>query len=116
MDAARHGGISPRGARVGLPSSTGQCDRRSAPTPGGAYAYPFQGALVSNPRPYYPWGFAPQGGEAAMIDEILQKFLDKKPIAVIVGATIARTIGDSVLDDIFERHADGQYTRELTFS
>src|SRR5512142_1300246 len=51
-----------------------------------------------------------------MMDEILQKFLDKKPIAVIVGATIARTIGDSVLDDIFERHADGQYTRELTFS
>src|SRR5512135_3779055 len=80
------------------------------------WGYPFQGALVSNPRPYYPWGFAPQGGEAAMIDEILQKFLDKKPIAVIVGATIARTIGDSVLDDIFERHADGQYTRELTFS
>jgi hypothetical protein len=50
------------------------------------------------------------------LDEILQKFLDKSPIAVLVGATIARTIGDSTLDDIFERNAGDQYTRELTFS
>ena len=50
------------------------------------------------------------------MDEILQKFLDKAPAAVIVGATIARTIGDSTLDDIFERHAGAQYTRDLTFS
>jgi IS4 transposase len=50
------------------------------------------------------------------MDEILQKFLDKAPVAVIVGATIARTIGDSTLDDIFERHAGAQYTRDLTFS
>ena len=50
------------------------------------------------------------------MDEILQKFLDKAPAAVMVGATIARTIGDSTLDDIFERHAGAQYTRDLTFS
>lgn len=50
------------------------------------------------------------------MDEILQKFLDKSPVAVIVAATIARTIGDSTLDDIFERNAGDQYTRELTFS
>src|SRR5262249_30765155 len=33
-----------------------------------------------------------------------------------VRASIARTIGQSTLDDLFERHAHGQYTRELTFS
>jgi IS4 transposase len=50
------------------------------------------------------------------MDEILQKFIDQAPIAVMVQATVARAIGASVLDDLFERHADGQYTRELTFS
>jgi hypothetical protein len=48
--------------------------------------------------------------------EILQRFLDEAPIAVMVRATIARTIGSSTLDDIFDRHASDQYTRELTFS
>src|SRR5512135_231367 len=66
--------------------------------------------------PCYPWGSVPQGDKATTMDEILQKFLDKAPVAVIVGATIARTIGDSTLDDIFERHAGAQYTRNLTFS
>jgi IS4 transposase len=51
-----------------------------------------------------------------MWDEILQKFLDEAPVAVMVGASIARTPGDSTLDGLFERHADAQYTRELTFS
>jgi hypothetical protein len=50
------------------------------------------------------------------MDEILQKFLDQAPIAVLVQATAARAIGASLLDDLFERHAEGQYTRELTFS
>ena len=50
------------------------------------------------------------------MDEILQRFMDKTPIAVMVHATIVRTIGDSVLDGIFERNADSQYTRTLTFS
>src|SRR5262249_59054216 len=40
----------------------------------------------------------------------------RAPIAVMVRATIARTVGHSALDAIFERHADAQYTRELTFS
>jgi hypothetical protein len=50
------------------------------------------------------------------MDEILQRFIDQAPIAVMVQATAARAIGESVLDDIFERHADAQYTRDLTFS
>ncbi len=51
-----------------------------------------------------------------MMDEILQKFLDKSPVAVMVAATITRVIDDSTLDDIFERNADNQYTKDLTFS
>jgi IS4 transposase len=47
---------------------------------------------------------------------ILQRFLDEAPIAVMVRATIARTISGSTLDEIFDRHASDQYTRELTFS
>ena len=50
------------------------------------------------------------------MDEILQKFINKAPIAVMVQATAARAIGGSVLDEIFERHANDQYTRDLTFS
>ena len=50
------------------------------------------------------------------MDEILQRFLDTAPVAVISHATLARTVGDSVLDDIFRRNAGEQYTRELFFS
>lgn len=50
------------------------------------------------------------------MDEILQRFLDQAPVAVMVRATITRTVGHSTLDELFERHADAQYTRELTFS
>ena len=49
------------------------------------------------------------------MDEILQKFLDKAPVAVMIRATLARTMADSTLDDLFERHAESQYTRDLTF-
>jgi hypothetical protein len=48
--------------------------------------------------------------------EILQRFLDEAPIAVMVRATIARTISGSIVDEIFDRHASDQHTRELTFS
>jgi hypothetical protein len=49
------------------------------------------------------------------MDELLQKFLEKAPVAVMVRATLVRTMADSALDDLFERHAESQYTRELTF-
>ena len=50
------------------------------------------------------------------MDEILQRFLDQAPVAVMVRATIIRAVDGSLLDEIFERHAGAQYTRELTFS
>lgn len=50
-----------------------------------------------------------------MMDETLQRFLDDAPVAVMVRATIARTVSHSTLNDLFDRQADGQYTRTLTF-
>jgi len=50
------------------------------------------------------------------MDEILQKFLDKAPVAVMARATLVRTMADSTLNDLFDRHSEAQYTRELTFS
>lgn len=52
----------------------------------------------------------------AIMDEILQRFLKHAPATVLTHAILARTVGDSALDDIFERHASDQYTRALTFS
>jgi hypothetical protein len=49
------------------------------------------------------------------MDEILQKFLAKAPVAVMARATLARTLADSTLEDLFARHAESQYTRDLTF-
>jgi hypothetical protein len=59
---------------------------------------------------------SPAGRKDDLMDEILQRFIDQAPIAVMAQGTAARAIGSSVLDDIFKRHADAQYTRELTFS
>lgn len=50
------------------------------------------------------------------MDEILQRFLDEAPVAVMTRATIARTVAGSTLNEIFGRNASEQYTRELTFS
>ena len=50
------------------------------------------------------------------MDEILQRFIEQAPVAVMVQATAARAIADSALNDIYERHADSQYTRDLTFA
>jgi hypothetical protein len=51
-----------------------------------------------------------------MMDEILQKFLDKAPVAVMARATLVRTMADTTLDELFERHAESQYTKDLSFS
>jgi hypothetical protein len=50
------------------------------------------------------------------MDEILRKFLDKAPAAVMVRATLVRALADSTLDALFERTAQAQYTRDLAFS
>src|SRR5260370_38800604 len=50
------------------------------------------------------------------MDEILERFLQAAPVAVLVRATLGRILADTLLDDLFHRVARTQYTRELTFS
>jgi hypothetical protein len=50
------------------------------------------------------------------MDELLDRFLQKAPVAVMVRATLAHAVADGTLDDLFERAAQAQYTRELAFS
>lgn len=50
------------------------------------------------------------------MDEILDRFVEETPVAVMVQAALRRVFADTALDDLFERHAQSQYTRELTFS
>lgn len=50
------------------------------------------------------------------MDGLLNRFIASTPVAVMVQASLRRVLADSVLDDLFERNAQNQYTRELTFS
>jgi hypothetical protein len=50
------------------------------------------------------------------MDELLQQFIRQAPVAVMVRAALARALADSTLDELFERTASAQYTKELTFS
>jgi Transposase DDE domain len=49
------------------------------------------------------------------MDEILQKFLEKAPVAVMARATMVHALADTTLEGIFQRHSEHQYTRDLTF-
>lgn len=50
------------------------------------------------------------------MDEILQRFVERAPVAVMAHAALARVLSSSALDDLFCRHAVTQYERELPFS
>jgi hypothetical protein len=50
------------------------------------------------------------------MDEILERFIQAAPVAVLVRATVGRILADTTLNDLFNRVAQAQYTRELTFS
>lgn len=50
------------------------------------------------------------------MDAILERFVQQAPVAVMVRATIQRVLSDTTLDALFDRVAQGQYTRDLTFS
>jgi len=54
--------------------------------------------------------------EVPVMDELLDRFIAGAPVAVMVQASLTRVFADSGLNELFERHAQGQYTRELTFS
>jgi hypothetical protein len=50
------------------------------------------------------------------MDEILNRFVVSTPVAVLAQGLLRRAFSASRLNDLFARHAQAQYTRELTFS
>ena len=51
-----------------------------------------------------------------MLGDVLERFVEKSPISVMVRATLERVLGADRLDLWYERTAEKQYTRELLFS
>jgi IS4 transposase len=49
-------------------------------------------------------------------DAVLQRFIDQAPACVMARAALEHVFARDRLDDLFERHAGAQHTRELTFS
>lgn len=50
------------------------------------------------------------------MDVILDRFVACAPVAVMVRASLTWMFADTTLNDLFQRHAETQYTRDLTFS
>jgi hypothetical protein len=50
------------------------------------------------------------------MDDLIERFAKKAPIATMVRASLERVFADSTLDDLFARNAIDQYTKTLTFS
>lgn len=51
-----------------------------------------------------------------MLSEAFERFVKKSPISVMARATMEHALTNEALDELFSRHADSQYTRELLFS
>lgn len=51
-----------------------------------------------------------------VFSEILQRFVDQRPVAVMVQAVLEKQFADSFFDTTFEDVAQQQYTRELALS
>ena len=51
-----------------------------------------------------------------MISAIFEQFVEVTPVSVMVRGIMERIFEPKTLDDLFERHATSQYTREVLFS
>jgi Transposase DDE domain len=49
-------------------------------------------------------------------EDVLQRFVQQRPIPVMLRATLENVLPDSFFDALFEGQAQQQYTRQLTFS
>jgi hypothetical protein len=54
--------------------------------------------------------------EVAMFSKILQRFMERSPVPVMVQMVLERVLSPAKLNALFERTAVEQYTRELLFS
>lgn len=50
------------------------------------------------------------------MDALLKRFVEQAPVAVMARLGMQRAIGADWVNEVFERHSDTQYTRELLFS
>jgi hypothetical protein len=51
-----------------------------------------------------------------LLSDAFERFVKKSPISVMARATMEHALTDAAVDELFSRHADQQYTRELLFS
>ena len=51
-----------------------------------------------------------------MLGKIFERFVEKSPVSVMARGLLERVLNSKTIDEIFERVADRQYTRELLFS
>src|SRR6516165_6691494 len=86
-------------------------------TQGCATVFPFLTPIMFPfPMPITTKGSVPLDSGGLVMDDILQRFVQNAPIAVMARAGLARVFATPALNELFERHAQAQYTRELTFS
>lgn len=51
-----------------------------------------------------------------VLGRIFASFVEKSPVSVMVRGVMERVLSAQRLDQLFEKHAERQYTRELLFS
>ena len=51
-----------------------------------------------------------------MLGKIFERFVESSPISVVARGLLERVLSSNQVDEIFERVADRQYTRDLLFS
>lgn len=51
-----------------------------------------------------------------LLSKVLDRFVEKTPVSVMARAAMEHALAPEALDELFEEHADKQYTRELLFS
>jgi IS4 transposase len=51
-----------------------------------------------------------------LLSPVLERFVAKSPVSVMVEATLRNALAAGPLDELFEQHAQQQYTRSLLFS
>ena len=51
-----------------------------------------------------------------LLGSIFEKFVARSPVSVMVRGTLEYALQPKFLDDLFQQHAEVQYTRTLLFS
>src|SRR3954467_7335312 len=51
-----------------------------------------------------------------ILPAVFERFIERSPLSVMAQGAIEYALSESALNQVFEEHAEGQYTRELLFS